>query len=129
MEIKRLINYCDMQIKRYEDNIETLRLSANPTYNWDKHNIFMDKMQKYKGIKQALEKQLNGGWIPTLERLPGESGYYLIQQDCSLSMDGYMRVARFDKSRNKFRTAEVKCYYEDVIAWQPLPELYKEVQQ
>lgn len=58
MEIKRLINYCDMQIKRYKDNIETLRLSANPTYDWDKHNIFTDKIQKYKDIKQALEKQV-----------------------------------------------------------------------
>jgi len=58
MEIKQLINYCDMQIKRYEDNIETLRLSANPTYDWNKHNIFIDKIQKYKDLKQICKKQI-----------------------------------------------------------------------
>lgn len=39
-----------------------------------------------------------------------------------------MRVAYFNATTNKFRTAEVKCYYEDVIAWQPLPEPLKEVE-
>ena len=73
---------------------------------------------------QALEKQ--NGWIPVSERLPDESGYYLIQQDCCGVME-YMRVARYNSQMQKFRNAEAYRYYKKVIAWQPLPEPYNEV--
>jgi len=65
-------------------------------------------------------------WIPFNERLPDESGYYLIQQDCC-GITNYMRVARYNSEIQKFRSAEVYCYYEKIIAWRKLPESYKEI--
>lgn len=43
---------------------------------------FLDSPEKYEALhmaKEALEKQLNSGWIVTNERLPDKSGFYLIQ--------------------------------------------------
>jgi hypothetical protein len=73
----------------------------------------------------SLETQQADMWVSVSERLPDENGYYLIQQECMME---YMRVARYTTESQKFRTAEVKCYYEDVIAWQPLPKPWKEEQ-
>lgn len=78
--------------------------------------------QAIKIAVKALEEKQQRRWIPVSERLPDESGFYLIQQEASFME--YMRVARYSTENQKFRNAEVKCYYADVIAWLPLPEPY-----
>ena len=88
-----------------------------------------------------LRKEYNDGWIPCSERLPEESGYYLVTyHDWS---DGnflpkydntYVRRLHYQISdhfvgwnypKNVDDRAENDCHKE-VIAWQPLPEPYKE---
>ena len=68
-------------------------------------------------VKQEAEKY-NNGWIPCSEQLPENSNNILI----CLS-DGYVNVGYY--SSKEFR--DMNSYlYKDVIAWQPLPEPYKE---
>ena len=92
-------------------------------------------------IVQEVAEEYNGGWIACSERLPEESGYYLVTyHDWS---DGnflpkydntYVRRLHYQISdhfvgwnypKNVDDRAENDCHKE-VIAWQPLPEPFKE---
>ena len=84
----------------------------------------------------------DNGWIPCSERLPEESGYYLVTyhnwSDGNFLPkydDTYVRRLHYQISehfvgwnypKNVDDRAENDCHKE-VIAWQPLPEPYKEV--
>ena len=94
-----------------------------------------------KKIVQEVAEEYNGGWIPCSERLPEESGYYLVTyHDWSDGNflpkydDTYVRRLHYQISehfvgwnypKNVDDRAENDCHKE-VIAWQPLPEPYKE---
>ena len=86
-------------------------------------------------------EEYNGGWIPCSERLPEESGYYLVTyhywSDGNFLPkydDTYVRRLHYQISehfvgwnypKNVDDRAENDCHKE-VIAWQPLPEPFKE---
>ena len=94
-----------------------------------------------KKIVQEVAEEYNGGWIACSERLPEESGYYLVTyHDWSDGNflpkydDTYVRRLHYQISehfvgwnypKNVDDRAENDCHKE-VIAWQPLPEPYKE---
>ena len=91
-------------------------------------------------VKQEAE-QCNNGWIACSERLPEESGYYLVTyHDWSDGNflpkydDTYVRRLHYQINehfvgwnypKNVDDRAENDCHKE-VIAWQPLPEPFKE---
>ena len=92
-------------------------------------------------IVHEVAEEYNGGWIPCSERLPEESGYYLVTyHDWSDGNflpkydDTYVRRLHYQISdhfvgwnypKNVDDRAENDCHKE-VIAWQPLPEPFKE---
>ena len=94
-----------------------------------------------KQIVQEVAEEYNGGWIACSERLPEESGYYLVTyHDWSDGNflpkydDTYVRRLHYQISehfvgwnypKNVDDRAENDCHKE-VIAWQPLPEPFKE---
>lgn len=94
-----------------------------------------------KEIVQEVAEEYNNGWIPCSERLPEESGYYLVTyHDWSDGNflpkydDTYVRRLHYQISehfvgwnypKNVDDRAENDCHKE-VIAWQPLPEPFKE---
>ena len=94
-----------------------------------------------KQIVQEVAEEYNGGWIACSERLPKESGYYLVTyHDWSDGNflpkydDTYVRRLHYQISehfvgwnypKNVDDRAENDCHKE-VIAWQPLPEPFKE---
>ena len=94
----------------------------------------------YENIDNWTE-YYNNGWIPCSERLPEESGYYLVTyHDWSDGNflpkydDTYVRRLHYQISehfvgwnypKNVDDRAENDCHKE-VIAWQPLPEPFKE---
>lgn len=61
---------------------------------------------------KALEAQ---GWIPTKERLPDENGWYIITYRDFLTKEKKVNPAMFFDKFEGF----------DVIAWMPLPEVYR----
>lgn len=81
----------------------------------------------------ALEKQLNGGWIPVSERLPEACGLGILltienkfqQRKVIQGFTGYM-----ERGKLEFHTNEKDTNLEvwKVIAWQPLPPVYVEVE-
>lgn len=83
----------------------------------------------------------NGGWIPVSERLPEKDGKYLVTMRSFCGLPQRIEVLRFatDLHRiDKYDFPEHKCGFydsysewgycevDDVIAWMPLPEPYKE---
>lgn len=84
-----------------------------------------------------LRKEYNNGWISCSERLPKEDGSYLVQSVFEEEVHFYDQY--YDSGCEAFGT--YRDYYdkntlgfldsefvkdEDVVAWQPLPEPYKE---
>lgn len=65
-------------------------------------------------------------WIPCSERLPSEDGDYL----CTIPLDAdetYTEVLTFHKGRFYEDDDEWGAtYHDDVLAWMPLPEPYRE---
>lgn len=78
---------------------------------------------------QALEKQLNGGWISSKNRLPKERGFYIFQlNDGRVHEYYYANEILYGDCDGQFDEPieEVAFNLNDVLAWQPLPEEYKE---
>ncbi len=75
----------------------------------------IDTHRDYKTIKQALEKQSNNGWILVAERLPNRETGCLVWQ----KIDGHYKYNIWHY---------VTDFPSSVIAWQPLPSTYKEVE-
>ncbi len=65
-------------------------------------------------------------WIPCSERLPEESGRYLIS-----ALDGIRRRTTVTPYQPRYKawTMTGKMAYWKVVAWMPLPEPYKEGEQ
>lgn len=113
------------------------------------HKFVIELTDDCKGYEQDVDyleriygaEEYKDGWIPCNERLPEESGYYLVTyHDCSNGNflpkydDIYVRRLHYQISewftgwnypRNVSNRVEHDCHKE-VIAWQPLPEPYEE---
>lgn len=77
----------------------------------------------------ALEKQLNGGWIPVGERLPKEVGFYIFQlNDERIHEYYYANESLYGDCDGDEPIDKMAVNLNDVIAWQKCPEPYKEVE-
>lgn len=83
-----------------------------------------DRNQYEKGFKDGAEQKAK--WIPVSERLPEESGLYLVTLEYKEHGKGVTTLWYHGKQYGEFgwdlHVADV------VIAWQPLPEPYKEAE-
>lgn len=81
-------------------------------------------------VIKEVEKEYNNGWIPCSERLPKYDEEYFEKHNndrqyivmCNSAYEP--TVAYFSKEKEWYYNDFVK--FNDVIAWQPLPDPYKE---
>ena len=74
-----------------------------------------------------VEKKLQGEWIPVSERLPIRNGVYIVTR--IIEGTRITDASYFDGQNTWHRDVGVnhgRPYLNDVIAWQPRPEPYKE---
>lgn len=88
----------------------------------------------------ALEHQLTNGWIPVTEP-PTEYGTYLvawipsghtaedIKQATKSDAAHYYEMLEYDPEADEEWEAIEQCDSYKIIAWQPLPEAYREVSE
>lgn len=73
----------------------------------------------------------NGGWVPVEERLPGNSANSIYDMQLVTLKDGEVCLGVYRNKDGEWwtRKQEGETHYtnkHEVIAWQPLPEPYKE---
>lgn len=61
-----------------------------------------------------------GGWIPCSERLPEESGFYMVTKKIKETGNRFTGKSRFDIEKGWNDSLD----FVDIVAWQPLPEEY-----
>lgn len=86
----------------------------------------LEMLEQLQGDLEQDEKE--NGWIPVSERLPEIKKNYL---ECYLVTDGRFCWMAYLASEKEWVFAECtdcknKIDWTDVVAWMPLPELYKE---
>lgn len=122
--------------KAFEKILERLEADEKHTFDGCINKRYAKK------IVQEVAEEYKDGWIACSERLPEESGYYLVTyHDWSDGNflpkydDTYVRRLHYQISehfvgwnypKNVDDRAENDCHKE-VIAWQPLPEPFMEV--
>ena len=133
--------------KAFEKILERLILESSSCEVYKLINPNKENIAEFNTYKKCIEivkevaEEYNGGWIACSERLPEESGYYLVTyHDWSDGNflpkydDTYVRRLHYQISdhfvgwnypKNVDDRAENDCHKE-VIAWQPLPEPFKE---
>lgn len=132
LEEERELSYADFS--RYVEEV-------SPCLDDEYDDFFHRGLERASRLVKEVAKEYNGGWIACSERLPEESGYYLVTyHDWSDGNflpkydDTYVRRLHYQISehfvgwnypKNVDDRAENDCHKE-VIAWQPLPEPYKE---
>lgn len=70
---------------------------------------------------EALIQAKNNDWIPCSERLPEEDGYYLTTTIFYHLYNPVVMGCNFEDGRWLYMNSN-----DEVIAWQPLPQPYKE---
>ena len=131
----------------FEKILERLILESSSCEVYKLINPNKEDIAEFNTYKKCIEivkevaEEYNGGWIACSERLPEESGYYLVTyHDWSDGNflpkydDTYVRRLHYQISehfvgwnypKNVDDRAENDCH-KKVIAWQPLPEPFKE---
>lgn len=107
--------FIEKLIKRLEEH------SFSLVINWEKGKY----LRKDKAIEiiNELAEEYKGGWIPCSERLPDKELIYVIGcfKNGNVSMLLYQGGGIFE---NDYGTGLYNT--KQVIAWQPLPDPYKE---
>ena len=101
------------------EKIENLKLpfpDECPSYYGNTNEL----LDKAKGIVQEVAEEYNGGWIPCSERLPKYGEVVM----CSCTNGGITISCITHKGVTPSKS--VRFGQHSVIAWQPLPEPFKE---
>lgn len=128
--VEKLNNKLDERLKFYENRFEELSGTERDAEDWGSIKSYKDTIE----IVKELEQEYNNGWIPCSERLPQES-----EPVCTLCetvnvmlKNGIVTSGWCNRYLEKWYVLDhyhdypLSYEYKDVIAWQPLPEEYKE---
>lgn len=114
-------------ISREEVLDEINRIGVRAFADYASYSNFFDFISD---LPTTEERPQGERWIPVSERLPDKNGRYLVTEKYFAFDDkkhnGYSRlyVDKIEFSGGSFHRAS----YIEVIAWMPLPEPYKEVE-
>lgn len=119
-------------LEEIDERIENVQKAFINNENMPGYLLYKKTMEEAKGI---IRKNTNDGWIPVEERLPEDDVEVLVTYadiddkqyaDITITSYGYAYLGGnkldFKEWRSPFEY--FKSNYK-VIAWQPLPELYR----
>ena len=84
---------------------------------------------KLQAADMARSEDCGGGWIPCKERLPEEDVNVLVQVSGTyrnITFEDAFELATYIKGEGWTLESYPDIYNPNIIAWQPLPELYHE---
>ena len=104
--------------KAFEKIISQIGELAN--YNG---NAYLDSADVIE-IVQEVAEEYKGGWIPYSERLPDD--FMSMEYLTTVKGHFYPEINYYCVVNHKWFSSEKTTKEVDVIAWQPLPECFKE---
>jgi hypothetical protein len=135
MKIEKAIEVLKMENELMQFDPMTGEIEPIELQNQDNQDLYNANLIAIS----ALEKQLNGGWVPVDERLPEEYGCYLVAwRPTDLTAEDiikntgtvphYYEMVEYDPDDEALWIGGIEqCDSYEILAWQPLPEPYKEV--
>ena len=124
--IEKLIEKLEEKFKYNSEQAEIYRKGSDKdAYFREKKDLYMDRANTYGEVMRIineLAEEYNNAWIPCSERLPEEE-YETVLAVSEQDYGCYYFIAVYT-SEHGFRTMDCGVY-EEPVAWQPLPELYK----
>ena len=119
---EKILEFIDEQIK-IEESIAKSKNEGRPIT----HQYGANCMNVIKKFVQEVAEEYNGGWIPCSERLPEAGKRYLVS---AIWKDkDFEKSAVYDAvygSDGLWHSYNYEPVSYKVIAWQPLPEQFKE---
>ena len=124
--LQEKFNYCAEQA---EMNLEAECNSEIASYFRDRKELYLDRANIYGEVMREIDRlavEYNNGWIPCSDRLPEEYGEYIVWWT-DITKSKYYEIVEYEPSNGWIGDIPqaVEGKYS-VIAWQPLPEPYKE---
>lgn len=132
-DIEKAIKLCKAEIKFYKNELEQPHMKEHKsTYDAyiSGHNEAyancVNSIESFEFIISVLKEKQQREWIPVSERLPENYQRLIV-----CTKDGYLYLSRFTPNRfidieyNPFKPKQEQTI-DDVFAWMPLPEPYKE---
>ena len=142
---EKILERLDEELRKSEERYYRYLDDSNLPCMFDKSDIEekrVDTIKEMLEIVQEVAEEYNGGWIPCSERLPeeelekakkerGSEAVFpvlaTINKKHVVTGEKYTTVSRaFYGCYNDKNFYNACCDKLDVIAWQPLPEPYKE---
>ena len=107
------------------ENIENLKLPFPDECHsyYGNTNKLLDAT---KEIVQEVAEEYKGGWISCSEMLPEESGEYLVTSKIYFVPDHVDEIDNYVGVKISHYSTRYGWLDDEVMAWQPLPEPYKE---
>ena len=125
---EKILERLEEKLKKSEERYHRYLDDSNLHCMFDRSDIEekrVDTIKEMIEIVHEVAEEYNGGWIPCSERLPEESGEYLTW----VEYDGD-RFRAIDEIDCDGIIKEWNCSTDyKIIAWQPLPEPFKERDQ
>ena len=90
-------------------------------------NFGFSNIPEYEALNlaiSALEQQLTNGWIPVSDKPPAKH-----EEVMACNKDGLITIGYIRKREGYYTCEHLPFVTEDIVAWQPLPEPYKEVSE
>ena len=114
LEEERELSYADFS--RYVEEI-------SPCLDDEYDDFFHRGLERASRLVKEVAEEYKDGWIPCNERLPEESGMYIVT--CKDEKLIHVSFVQYQKTTNSWNLRGKRAYWR-VIAWQPLPEPFKE---
>lgn len=126
---EKIVERIDEELRKSEERYYRYLDDSNLPCMFDKSDIEekrVDTIKEMLEIVKEVAEEYNGGWIPCSERLPEEYGEYLVWWT-DITRGQYYEIVEYEPDNGWI--GEISQAFEgkySVIAWQPLPEPFKE---
>ena len=121
--------FVEKLIGKLEEEVEYQDKKADESDVFEEVSVSHTRISMRKCYEHAIEiinelaEEYNNGWIPCSEKLPEEAKTILICTKTGLVDVGARHVSY---EHNEYKTYKNIFWDDEVIAWQPLPQSYKE---
>ena len=112
---ERELSYADFS--RYVDEV-------SPCLDAEYDDFFHRGLERASRLVKEVVEEYNNGWIPCSERLPED--FMSMEYLTTVNGHFYSEINYYCVANHKWFSSRKTTKEVDVIAWQPLPERFKE---